>query len=170
MDYCLQENGLLKPFENENTIFKNPNDIRNFAITCIFTDDQDRILRSKNIRHHYYALRTLFEQTKKIREYILSADMIDQCYCEASESFCQHGGGLLSTNAPDSYKRIFNNYLYLPDKLNEYQKNVLQEQYEFLCQEDKVSIFKYDLDRRTFKELNSDPKIYQEILKKELFK
>lgn len=170
MDYCLQENGILKPFDNEKTIFKNPNDIRNFAITCLFTDDQDRILRSENIRYHYYALKALFEQTKKIREYILSANMIDEYYFMASESLCNHGGVLLCANAPDSYRSEFCNFLYLPNQLNKYQKEVLKCQYENLCQEDLIYITKYDPDTEQLISLNStNPENFQEILKKELF-
>ncbi len=165
MDYYLNQKGSLSPSKGYPTLFKDPSDIRNYAVACLYKDGQDRVLRSEHLRYHYLALRALFTQTKELRKYISHLSMIDELFFDASASFCKNNGVLWCANAPDRYERENSNFLYLPAELDAYQKEELRYQYPYLCQEDFIYIVKYDPGFDMLIELNGrNPENYQKIL------
>jgi len=154
------ENKILKkePFENPPKLFvpKDKDDIRNFAITLLYKDNEEQVYRHKAYRYHIDYLYRLSKKSEILYRYIpytLEKEKFEHYAFDLTG--VKNGATILYADEPEKMEK--EEYTcYIPETLSNYQKDFLKKRLKYFQQLKRITLLIY-------KKENDDLKYYKRI-------
>ncbi len=153
MIYHIKNNSLQKVASGDNLnliVSDNIHDIRNMAITLLYPENVEQILRNKYLKEHIKYLYPLYKESLLMKEnigYSLEPDDYGHFHFKLTAS--RKGTVLIYCDAP-SHQNLQDYTFCLPSTLTSFQKDFLYSQMKTFLKLKKMNLFLYKEAQKEF--------------------
>ncbi len=153
MIYQIKNKGIQKITSNDTLkliVPNNINDIRNMAITLLYPENVEQILRNKYLKEHIRYLYPLYKDSLLMKENI-DYPLLPNSYnhFQYDRSASKKGSAIIYCNEPEkknSHQFVF----YLPECLTSFQKYFLYSNMKFFLKLQQMTLFIYQEAQNEF--------------------
>ena len=153
MIYHIKNNSLQKVASGDNLnliVSDNIHDIRNMAITLLYPENVEQILRNKYLKEHIKYLYPLYQESLLMKENI-GCPLFPNSYNHFQYDIVasKKGNAIIYCNEPE--KRNSHNFVfYLPEILTSFQKDFLYSNMKFFLKLQQMTLFLYKEAQKEF--------------------